>query len=86
MHIRFTNTDSAGDPVTKRIYITHDGEIHAIDLSSGGTAEVSDAVGEYLIESDDYAVESDENRFGTEFVEETEGAAPEAVEETDNEV
>lgn len=71
MHVRFTNVDSAGDPVTKEYTLEYEGERLTLTPSSNGTVEVSDELGEYLVESDEYAVESDEDRFGNESAEES---------------
>ena len=57
MHIRFTNTDSTGAPVTKSMSITLDGERHTISVSGTGTARVPREVGEYLINREGCSVE-----------------------------
>ncbi len=56
--VKFTNVDSAGDAVTRRLAVTIDGERHEIDIASTGTAQVSEAVEDYLVDSDDIAVEA----------------------------
>lgn len=55
--VKFTNTDSDGDAVTRRMTVTIDGERHDIEIASTGTAQVSQAVEDYLVGSDDIAVE-----------------------------
>lgn len=56
MYVRFTTTDSTDSPVTSSLAITLDGERHEIDVADTATARVPEHVGEYLIESPDYAV------------------------------
>lgn len=57
MKIRFTNTDSTGAPVTKELSVVHGGERYEIRVSENGTADVPEAVGEYLVDSDTHAIE-----------------------------
>lgn len=55
--VKFTNTDSSGAPVTRQMTVTIDGERHEIEIANTGTAQVSQAVEEYLLEDDAIAVE-----------------------------
>lgn len=55
--VQFTNTDSSGATVTRRMTVTIDGERHGIEIANTGTAQVPEPVEEYLVSSDDIAVE-----------------------------
>lgn len=57
MWVQFTNTDSAGEPVTSRLTVEHDGDSIEIDVASTGRANVPEGLAERMIESDSFAVE-----------------------------
>lgn len=58
MWVQFTNTDSAGNHVTSRLTVTHDGDPIEIDVASTGRANVPEGLAERMIESDQFAVEA----------------------------
>lgn len=58
MYVRFTNVDQSGASATRDITVTYEGERYERSLSSKGTVQFPREVAEYLIESDDYAVEA----------------------------
>lgn len=75
MYIQFTNTDSTGAPVTERLTVTLEHTTdngltvevpHEIEVASTGTANVSKRLGEYLVESPDYAIEAYESESESE--------------------
>lgn len=80
MRIKFTNTDSDGNVATDTLAVSYEGERYEISPSSKGTANVRREIGEYLVESDNYAVESVEDT-DREEEEPVEQADPELVEE-----
>lgn len=57
MHIKFTNCDSTGLPITRRLVVVYEGERHVIDVALTGTAQVPRALGEFLVEHEAYAVD-----------------------------
>lgn len=56
--IKFTNTDSSGNPVTERLTVTIDGERQTIEVASTGTAQVSEDVEKHLVKDGNVAIES----------------------------
>lgn len=59
MWVYFTNLDSTGRPVTRQLSVTIDGERYTVTPTDTGAAQVSEAVGEHLVSSDDHAVVAD---------------------------
>lgn len=56
MWIQFDNTDSDGNPVTRRLAVEHGGERHVVEPAATGRAQVSDDLGEFLIASEAHSV------------------------------
>lgn len=58
MWIQFNNTDSAGDPVTRRATVEHPGTGERTDLepASTGRVQVDDVLGQYLDASEAWDV------------------------------
>lgn len=56
--LHFTNTDSDGVPTTEELTLTVDEERYTLTVSDNGVADPpNEEVREFLLESDDYAVE-----------------------------
>lgn len=56
MLLKFTNTDSRGNPTTRRLTVVVDGDRYEIETNGSQVVEVSDAVGEYCL-SEGFSVE-----------------------------
>lgn len=58
MHIQFQNTSSDGTVATRQLTVTVGGERYDVQVSGDGSAEVPDEVGQYLLDTDGFAVTS----------------------------
>ncbi|WP_248908155.1 hypothetical protein [Halocatena marina] len=56
MRLTVNQTDSTGKPTVSAFTVTIDDERHEIDVASTGTFNVSQDVGEWLLDSDRYDV------------------------------
>lgn len=56
MWIQLHNLDSDGTAVTSLLSVTIDGERHTVDVNQTGTANVTADVGEFLVNSPQFAV------------------------------
>lgn len=56
MWIQFDNSDSDGNPVTRRLAVEHGGERHVVEPAATGRAQVPDGLGEFLVASESHNV------------------------------
>lgn len=70
MLLRFTNTDSNGNPTTEELAVTVDGTRYEIETNGSQLVEVPDPVGEYML-AEDYAVEEASDAQNEQQVSET---------------